>query len=307
MESLVNIESFVRSAETGSFSAAARMLGLTPAAVSKNVAMLERQLNVRLFQRSTRRLSLTEAGERFLSEVGTGLETVQMALANASRNQGKPSGTLKVSVAYAFGQNYLLPLMPQFLAEYPDIQPDWRFENRQVDLINEGLDVAIGGGIELSLGVVARELARPHMIVVASPQFLQQRKIPKTPVDIQDWPAIVRRSSNSGRIQPWELFNQHNERELVEIKAQLILNDPEAICQAAAMNLGIAFVPVPHAQPYLQAGTLIRLLPKWYCDVGPLAIYFSSAKLLPAKTRVFVDFIVDHFKKENLAKKFSAL
>ncbi|PUA29622.1 MAG: LysR family transcriptional regulator [Cellvibrio sp. 79] len=311
METLTSIESFVRSAETGSFSAGARLLGLTPAAVSKNVATLERQLGIRLFQRSTRRLTLTEVGERFLLEVGSGLETVQMALANASLNQGKPAGVLKVSVAYAFGLTYLLPLMPRFLAMYPDIQPDWRFDNRQVDLINEGLDVAIGGGIEFSPGVVARELARPNLVVVAAPEFLSARNLqstqdmPRSPADIQGWPGIVRRSSNTGRIQSWQLQTRQNEQAHVEPKVQIVLNDPDAICQAAVMGLGVALVPMPHALPYLAAGRLVRLLPAWYNDVGPLAIYFSSAKLLPAKTRVFVDFIVQHFRDQDLVRHFA--
>jgi DNA-binding transcriptional LysR family regulator len=305
METLASIESFVRSAETDSFSAAARLLGLTPAAVSKNVATLEGKLGVRLFQRSTRRLTLTEAGEAFLLEVSGGLDRIQSALANASRNRGQPSGTLKVSLAFAFGRQYILPLLADFMAQYPDIQPDWRFENRQVDLINEGLDVAIGGGIELSPGVVARELARPYMVLVASSRFLADKKMPKALADIADWDAIVRRSSNTGRIQPWQLRSKNNEQELVEPNTRIILNDPEAICNAALMHLGVALVPLPHVLTYLQDGSLIRLLPKWYSDVGPLAIYFASSKLLPAKTRAFVDFIVEHFRREELAKKFS--
>jgi DNA-binding transcriptional LysR family regulator len=305
METLASIESFVRSAETNSFSAAARLLGLTPAAVSKNVATLEGRLGVRLFQRSTRRLTLTEAGDAFLLEVSGGLDTVQAALANASRNRGQPSGTLKVSLAFAFGRQYILPLLADFMAKYPDIQPDWRFENRQVELINEGIDVAIGGGIELSPGVVARELARPYMVLVASPTFLADKKMPKVLADISAWDAIVRRSSNSGRIQPWQLRSKNNEQEMVEPKVRVILNDPEAICNAALMDLGVALVPMPHVLNYLQDGSLIRLLPKSYSDVGPLAIYFSSSTLLPAKTRAFVDFIVEYFRREDLAKKFS--
>jgi DNA-binding transcriptional LysR family regulator len=307
METLASIESFVRSAETSSFSAAARLLGLTPAAVSKNVATLEGKLGVRLFQRSTRKLTLTEAGEALLLEVSGGLETVQAALANASRHRGQPSGTLKVSLAFGFGRQYILPLLAEFMLRYPDIQPDWRFENRQVDLINEGIDAAIGGGIELARGVVARELARPHLVLVASPQFLTDKKLPKTLDDIADWDAIVRRSSNTGRIQPWQLRDKQNEQMLIEPKARLILNDPEAICNAALMGLGAALVPVPHVWNYLQDGSLIRLLPKWYGDVGPLSIYFASSKLLPAKTRAFVDFIVEHFRRENLAKRFSGV
>lgn len=146
METLANLESFVRSAETGSFSAAARLLALTPAAVSRNVAMLERNMGVRLFQRSTRKLSLTEAGEGFLAGIGGNLEALQAAISAVSSDRGEPAGVLKVSLAPTFGIGHVLPLLPQFLARYPLIRPEWHFENRQVDLIAEGYDAAIGGG-----------------------------------------------------------------------------------------------------------------------------------------------------------------
>ncbi|ARU25967.1 LysR family transcriptional regulator [Cellvibrio sp. PSBB006] len=306
MESLARIESFVRSAETGSFSAAARLLGLTPAGVSKNVAMLERALGVRLFHRSTRRLTLTEAGESFLLEVSDGLNSVQAAVANASRQRDKPAGVLRVSLAFAFGQQYILPLLARFMEQYPDIQPDWRFENRQVDLINEGLDAAIGGGIDLAPGVVARELARAQLVTVAAPCFLANKTHPVVPQDLFGWDGIMRRSSNTGRIQPWHLQTITGELVVVEPRPRVILNDPEAICQAAASGLGVGLVPHSHALPYLQQGQLIRLLPQWCYDAGPVSIYFASAKMLPAKTRVFVDFIVAHFRQEKLAQKFSA-
>ena len=121
METLSNIQCFVRSAEAGSFAEAARRLGLTPAGVGKNVARLESNLGVRLFQRSTRRLTLTEAGERFLQEVGGSLEGIQTALANVSSVGNQPSGTLKVSMGLAFGRDYILPLLGEFLERYPDL------------------------------------------------------------------------------------------------------------------------------------------------------------------------------------------
>src|SRR5690606_33192362 len=164
METLTNLESFVRSAEAGSFSAAARRLGLTPAAVSRNVAQLEANLGVRLFQRSTRKLTLTEAGERFLANVGSGLESVQAAIADVAGNAGEPSGLLRLSAAPGFARDFLLPLMPEFLKQYPAVTPEWHVDNRQVDLIADGFDAAIGGGIELAQGVVARAIAPAHLI-----------------------------------------------------------------------------------------------------------------------------------------------
>lgn len=124
METLGNLLSFVRSAESGSFSAAARRLGLTPAAVSRNVAQLEANLGVQLFQRSTRRVTLTEAGERFLGNVEPGLESVQAAIADITSHAGEPAGVLRLTAAPSFGRDFLLPLMPAFLSRYPSVVPE---------------------------------------------------------------------------------------------------------------------------------------------------------------------------------------
>ena len=166
---LVHLDCFVISADTGSFSAAARQLGLTSAAVGKNVTTLETELGVRLFQRSTRKLMLTEAGERFLQEVRGGLTTVKMAMQGLSTSTERPSGTLKVSMGTYFGMHFILPLLVEFLARYPDIEPDWEFDNHKIDLIGERFDAAIGGGFDLPQGIVARELAPVHAVLAASP------------------------------------------------------------------------------------------------------------------------------------------
>jgi DNA-binding transcriptional LysR family regulator len=158
METFSSIECFVRSAEVGSFAEAARRLSLTPAAVGKSVAKLEVRLGVRLFQRSTRSLTLTEAGQLFLSEVSASLHTIQNAVANLASAEGRPAGTLKVSMGTVFGRLYIVPLLGEFLRRFPAINPDWHFDNRQVDLIAQGFDAAIGGGFELPQGVVARKL-----------------------------------------------------------------------------------------------------------------------------------------------------
>jgi DNA-binding transcriptional LysR family regulator len=138
MEPLNYLESFLQSAEGGGFSEAARRLGLTPAAVSKNVARLEAKLGVRLFQRSTRSLTLTEAGERLLTQARGPLAELQGAIADASRDAGQPSGVLKVGMAHAVGRLYLVPLLAEFVRRYPAVIPDWHFDNRPVDLIGEG-------------------------------------------------------------------------------------------------------------------------------------------------------------------------
>lgn len=307
METLSSIESFVRSAELGSFSAAARRLSLTPGGVSKNVAKLETDLGVRLFHRSTRSLTLTEAGEQFLSQVCGGLDAIQSAIANTSTVAGQPAGTLKVGMAMAFGRDHILPLLGEFLQSYPVIKPDWRFDNRQVDLIGEGFDAAIGGGIDIAPGVVVRELAKVHLILVASPDYLARKPTPKTPADLTQLDALIRYSQTTNRTTPWHLKTLAGDQITIELSPRATLNDPEMLCNAAMAGLGIAHVPMPHALRHLQSGALVRVLPEWYTEAGVISLYFAAKKLMPAKTRVFVDFIVDKFRVERYAEKWSAI
>lgn len=306
METLVNLECFVRSAEQRSFSAAARRLALTPAAVSRNVARLEDNLGVRLFQRSTRRLTLTEAGERFLSEVAGGLVSIQSAIATVSKDSLEPAGTLKLSMAPGFGADYVLPLLPGFVERYPSIQHDWHLDNRKVDLIADGYDAAISGGVELSPGVVARELARIHVVAVAAPSYLESRKKPKDPSDLLDWDGIAMRSVQHGRLRQRRLRNRAGREIEIDTAPKLVFNDPEAMTRAAVMGLGVALVAMPHALPHLEAGSLNRVLTQWFWDDGPISLYYPGKKLLPGKTRVFVDYLVAEFRERRIAEKLSA-
>ena len=306
MEPLNYLESFIQAAETGSFSAAARRLGLTPAAVSKNVARLEASLGVRLFQRSTRSLTLTGGGERFLQQVGGAFSTVQDAIANAAADEGQPSGVLKVGMALAFGREYLLPLLDGFLQRYPAVMPDWHFDNRQVDLVGAGFDAAIGGGIELTPGVVARELTKVSIVAVAAPAYMEGRDLPAHPSDLAQFDGIMRRSAGSGRARTWTLVNESGDEGLAASRPRMIFDDPEAMAHAAMRGLGVALLPMAHAAPGLKSGALLRLLPGWRADAGPVSIYYPSKKLLPAKTRVFVDYVVEHFRQPEVQAVFDS-
>jgi len=305
MQTLGAIECFVRSAEAGSFSEAARRLGLTAAAVSKNVARLEASLGVRLFHRSTRQLTLTEAGELFLGEVREGLTNIQSAVANLASVDGQPSGTLKVSMGASFGREYMVPLLGEFLRRHPMIVPDWHFDNRRVDLIAEGFDAAIGGGIDLPPGVIARELSRASRVLVASPTYLAARNTIVAPDDLQSHDGILIRSPQSGRIGSQPLRNRANEQTGIKLRLRMAMSDPEIACIAAVAGLGIALVAMPQALPYLESGAVVRVLPDWYVDAGSISVYFAAHKLLPAKTRAFVDFVVEQFRLQRLAQRFA--
>jgi len=307
MAHLHHLVSFVQTAEHGSFSAAARSLGLTPAGVSKNVARLEASLGVRLFHRSTRRLSLTEGGERFLQQVGGPLATLQGAMAGVGERNEEPAGHLKVSMGQAFGRQFVVPLLGEFLARYPAVMPDWHFDNRQVDLVGEGFDAAIGGGFELTPGLVARELARVHVVAVASPAYLQGRALPREPADLATVDAIMRRSSPTGRVRPWTLRTRRSAAEQpVACRPRIVFSDPEAIAHAALQGLGVAMLPMPFAFAHIASGELVRLLPGWYSDAGALSLYYPTRQMLPAKTRVFADFVTERFRAARFAQLVDA-
>jgi DNA-binding transcriptional LysR family regulator len=307
METLSNLECFVRTADTGSFSEAARQLGLTPAAVSRNVAMLEKNLAARLFHRSTRRLALTEAGERLREGIAGNLEELQSALAAVSTERLEPSGILKVSTSPSIGMGWLMPMLPGFLARYPRIRPEWHFENRQVDLVGEGYDAAIGGGFELRPGVVARRLAPAHVVAVASPGYLQTRALPAHPSGVAkaDWIAV--RSLQNGRIRGWTMHNAAGEEVAVDASPALVLSDHAALREAALLGLGIAMLAMPDVLPQLEQGSLVRVLPDWHADAGAISLYYASRALLPAKTRAFVDFVIEAFERDRLAARFAAV
>jgi DNA-binding transcriptional LysR family regulator len=305
METLANLESFVRSAETGSFSAAARRLALTPAAVSRNVALLERNLSVRLFQRSTRKLTLTEAGERFLVEIGGNLDALQAAIAAVSGERSEPAGVLKVSMAPTFGLAYVMPLLPAFIARYPMVRPDWHFENRQVDLIAEGYDAAVGGGFDLAPGVVSRALAPAHLVAVASPVYMAGRIPPADPGGLTELGGIVLRSSRTGRVRVRTMRDAGGSEMPAQLAETIVVNDPAAMREAAILGLGVALLSVSDVLAPLERGELVRLLPGWYADAGVISIYYATRALLPAKTRVFVDFVIEAFERAGLAEKFA--
>lgn len=305
METLANLESFVQSAENGGFSAAARRLGLTPAAISRNVAMLERNLGVRLFQRSTRKLTLTEAGERFLLEIRGNLEGLQAAIVGAAADHGEPAGVLKVSLSPTFGAEYILPLLPAFFARYPLIRADWQFDNRQVDLIAENFDAAIGGGIDLAPGIVSRPLAPLHIIAVASPAYLKGRTPPIDPSGLVAFDGIVMRVARTGRVRRWTMRNAAGSEVDVQLPGTIVFNDPSAMCRAALLGLGVTLIAVPDALRHLESGALVRVVPQWYADAGSISVYYATRTLLPAKTRAFVDFVAESFRRERLAERLA--
>lgn len=307
METLANLESFVRSGEETSFSRAARRMSVTPAAVSRNVGMLERNLGVRLFQQSTRNLVLTEAGERFLAGIGDKLDGLQAAIVDVAAEGQEPVGVLKISLSTTFGADYILPLLPGFLERYPAVKAEWHFTNRQVDLIREGFDIGIGGGFDLAPGLVARRLAPAHLIAVASPAYMASRTPPAEPGELVALAGIVMRSETNGRIRHWTMRNSNGGAKDALLRETVVLNDPHSMVRASLLGLGVALVAVPDVVPHLRSGALVRLITGWYADAGAISLYYASRTHRSAKIAAFADHVLDHFKRERLSEYFAAI
>ena len=161
-----------------------------------------------------------------------------------------------------------------------------------------------GAGVEIA-GVVSRPLAPAHIIAVASPAYLAGKDLPTDPSELLRLNGIGMRSVHTGRIRSWTMRNVAGQEMVAQTTDTLVMNDPEAMCRSTLLGLGVALIAVPHALPHLESGRLVRVLPQWYADAGPISLYYATRTLLPAKTRVFVEHVVEAFKKQRLAQRFA--
>lgn len=155
--------------------------------------------------------------------------------------------------------------------------------------------------------MVARELARAHIVAVAAPGYMQGSPWPHNPAELSDFDGVVMRSVQTGRVRPRVMRNAEGAEMAADPRPRMIVNDPDAVCRGVLMGMGIGLIAMPHALPHLESGALLRLLSGWYVDAGPISLYFASQKLLPAKTRAFVDFVTAEFREQKLAQRFSAV
>jgi DNA-binding transcriptional LysR family regulator len=274
----------------GSFSAAARQLGVSPAAVAKLVAQLEARLGQRLFERTTHHLAVTEEGRDLLARLDAPLREVEEAL-TAGRAGGQTRGAVRVSVPATFARMALIPTLAAFQDSFPDIQLDIRLENRRVDLVAEGYDCAIGASLAPDSTLVARPLARLWPVLCASPAYLAARGEPRKVADLADHRCIVMRSDTTGRLRRWTLNGRGGAQDFEPTPA-LQLTDPESLAAAAVAGCGIALVGVHHVAQAMLDGRLVRVLKDQRGDPFQIVVYYARRRLLPQRTRAFVDHVL---------------
>lgn len=294
MEDLAAMAVFAKVVESKGFSAAARQLGLTKSAVSKQVSRLESSLGARLLNRTTRALSLTEAGAAVYEHCARLVAAAEEAEHAVSRLAAAPRGLLRVTASVTFGRLHVAPAIRDFLAAYPEVQVQLMLGDRMVDLAEEGFDLAIRIADRLGDNLVARRLAPVRFVVCAAPDYLARCGTPKKPADLGDHNCLVFTQEGLGEV--WR-FQTRSGSERVRVRGNFQVNSSEATRDAMLAGLGVGLAPVFAVGPDIRAGRLKVVLPRLRI-VAPYdavhAVYLPNRHLLP-KTRSFIDFLAARF------------
>lgn len=294
MDKFQEMQAFVAVVENGSFVRAADALNASKAAISRQVAELEQRLGIRLLNRTTRKLSLTDEGQLFYmrcTDLLNGLEELESELRLRS---GEPSGHLRISVPVTFGILHLAPLWGKFLQMHPKISMEVTLSDRTVDLVEDGFDLAVRISGSPHPTFIARKLASSKIVACASPAYLKRHGTPKHPKDIADHDVVSYTYSASK--DEWEFIHPSGKREVIKTKSRLHANNGDTCVAAALQDQGIIMQPEFMVYDALRTGKLKPLLTDYQtAELGIYAIY-ASRRQLPLKLRSLIDFLVDAFQ-----------
>ena len=293
--SLDEMAVFAKVVASGSLSAAARDLGLSTAVVSRRLAALESRLGVRLVNRTTRRLALTDEGAAYHEACARILAEIEDADAAATARRVEPQGVLKVALPASFGHKHIAPLVPPFAERYPRIQLVFSLSDRTVNMIEEGYDLAIRIGELEDSSLAARKLAPNRRVVCASPAYLARHGAPRTPEDLQRHNCLTTNDLQ----MTWEYKDPDGKRGSVRVSGQYACDNWEVLREWALAGLGIALKSTWDVRLQLEGGLLVPVLPGYDfgTDVAIYAVY-PHRRYLPAKTRVFIDYLAESFGPE---------
>lgn len=295
MDSLNGLNVFVSVAETRSFVATGRLLGVSASAVGKSIVRLEERFGVRLFNRSTRSVTLTDEGLRFLERSLRILAEIDAAEAEFSQTSTLPRGRLKISLPVV-GEPFL-PVLAQFKKAYPAIDLDLTFDDRRVDVIEEGYDAVLRAGAVPDSSLTSRLLGGYRMILVGAPGYFEEHGTPKTPIDLLHHACIQFRFANTGKLQVWPLRRDEQDVDL-QLPTSIVCNSFEARICFATQGIGIAYLPDFAIREALERGDLVRILHDC-AEIGVYRIMWPSGKHPAPKLRVFIDFLKEHLFPEQ--------
>lgn len=290
METVKNLQTilaFVQVAGLKSFSAAAKELGVSKAFVSKQVQKLEDELGQRLLNRSTRMVELTHAGGKFYEACSASLYNISKAQEEILQNADSPHGKLKISLAGAFGEDYIAPFLASFIKKYPRIQVELHFEEKLVDLVKESYDIAIRVGTLKDSSLIARKIAIRKEYICATPSYLNLHGIPKTPEDLKAHNCITPKDN-------WNLFL--NEKLVpFRVNSNFKSNNGRSMMKATLADLGICMLPGVYVRPYIESGQLTSLLESFTPKEVPIWALTPSRKNMPLSVKAFLEEVASQF------------
>ena len=281
--------------EAGSFAGAADKLDLSRGMATRYVAQLEAHLGVRLLNRTTRKLSLTEAGSDYYQRATLILAMVEEAETSAAQEASVPRGTLRVNTSVAFGAHHMGRAITEYLQRYPGVQVDLTLNDRVVDLVEEGYDLAIRIAARIDPGLVARRLTRVRIAACASPDYLKKHGTPKSPEQLSGHNCLTYAYASSQN--DWR-FSRKGVKKTVRVAGNLQGNNGDILVNAAIEGLGVILQPTFLMFEALRQKTLVRILPDWEADELSVFAVYPHRKFLPPKVRSFIDFLAGRFGPE---------
>lgn len=303
MDNVKTMRLFLTVVQIGSLSGAGRQSGLSPASVSRQITALEDDLGVRLLNRTSRRLSLTEAGQVYLERAERLLQDIDELRDAVTQLAVRPRGTLRIQSRVTLGTQYVAPLIPAFMAQYPDLKIDLWLTDTDLDLTEHGIDLAIRTGDLADSTLIARRLATSPRVVCASPQYWAQHGRPARPEDVMAHNCLTYRFEFGTAAALWQFRSDEGRSINLQVGGNFQTNNGQALRLATLSGLGIALLPAWSVKNHLQAGTLERVLSEYETtvsdlDFGIYAVYLSRRNL-SLKTRLFIDHLVAEFSKQD--------
>ncbi len=295
MDLLAGMKLFVRVAETGGFSAVARETSSSQPTVSRTVAALETHLGVRLLNRSSRAVTLTDDGRTFYAQAARALEAIAEAEASVGRRHGHPTGLLRLGTPVAFGRLHVAPRIPSFLAQYPDVEIDLSMTDAFVDLVGAALDLVVRVGMLEDPSLIARRIGLTRRVTVASADYLARRGTPRTPADLRDHDCVVYTRLATGN--RWHFAGSDGP---VTVQGRFRADNSEAVREAVIAGAGIAVIPVWMFTDEIATGRVQIILQDFEPSALPIHAVYPSRRQVSAKVRAMIDFLAGEFAASPL-------
>jgi LysR family transcriptional regulator for bpeEF and oprC len=290
MNTLQHLLAFAETAKRGNFAAAARELACTPSTLAKAVSRLEKQLGVRLFHRTTRRVALTDDGERLFERCRRVLAELELLQEEASGARTAPSGTLRIDMPVSLGRIVMLPLLASLAAEHPKLLIDARFSDAYVDQVRDGIDVAIRTGDLRDSSLVARRIGSQELLLFAAPSYLERAGRPHNLAELEHHAAVLFRVPSSGRDRPWN-FRVRGRNVNFMPKSRVRIDQGDSLVEAVVQGMGIGQVPHYMVADPLMSGALVELLPSLRPSPMPIWAVLPSSRMVSPRVRVLLDLL----------------